>query len=295
MSRESQIANPPRIAHCIVGSATLSRGGYSRPIWHPYAWRALQQWLHQLEALGVNSDVFFVLDMTKYPPKGTNSSCGHCPLWKQLAREEFPSPDALGQLDLSLMNRSLEALKPVSFQIWQPGACSRFTRERMSCACTVGWNGASYPRFYEQVAKNAACLAAVEARERSLGFRYTHLTKLRPDANLAAEAASPEWLAASIMHPAASNVHPSASEVVHIQPWRNAQCYAGSDWFALVPRSFARLYFNFTAEVSCKWMECVAAQYYRLRMRSLPAARFAGGNGGGGGGGGGGDAAVKMR
>uniref|UniRef100_A0A7S4BBW7 Uncharacterized protein n=1 Tax=Chrysotila carterae TaxID=13221 RepID=A0A7S4BBW7_CHRCT len=150
MSRESQIANPPRIAHCIVGSATLSRGGYSRPIWHPYAWRALQQWLHQLEALGVNSDVFFVLDMTKYPPKGTNSSCGHCPLWKQLAREEFPSPDALGQLDLSLMNRSLEALKPVSFQIWQPGACSRFTRERMSCACTVGWNGASYPRFYEQ-------------------------------------------------------------------------------------------------------------------------------------------------
>lgn len=128
----------------------------------------LAAWLTGVRAYGIEADVFYVIDTSskddgrvhgdEYRPPASRG-------WK-LPMAAFDAMKArIGPLTMR---------KTVGFEAWEePPLC-----EQRPCLCR---HNLTYPRWWEQVAKNERCLRHVEAAEASSGAPYDYLLKARAE------------------------------------------------------------------------------------------------------------------
>ena len=280
---------PRRVAHCLVGVAWHQYGGHNYPLTDVRMYGAMRRWLDGLADLNVRSDVFMHIDVTNWPMS-----------YPYYRKKKWIKVAVLGgaawrettaSTPLSALNGTIAALRPVSMKIHsEEPYCAR-----RNCSCSP-----SFPRWWEQVAKNNACFDSVQRYEAEHGFRYDFVTKIRTDYNFDLDGATPEVVASAMQAETIRQRHgrfprraggkwfgldmdgtgrlpqmrsqpppaarPSADASVHapviqLSPWGNGLCYAASDWFVLAPRRAAAVYFNFSSDVSCAWQRCLARRY----------------------------------
>ena len=133
----------------------------------------------------------------------------------------------------------------------------------ISCGADPGW--------WEQMAKNGACMALVRAHERATGVRYDFVTKLRSEYLTVESMASAEGSAevvAAPMHRMHKGEEPPG---VWVKGWAAQSCYGQVDWFALMPRALADAYFGLLPRgATCAWAADMAKA---VRQRDAYAAR----------------------
>ena len=128
------------------------------------------RWLTALSRQGVRSDVFLYLDMARWPMSYPHYRKKNWikvavlggTVWRS-ATEETPLAD---------LNGTIAALKPIA--VLRHNSTPFCAARNCSCSKT-------FPRWWEQVAKNQECFRAVTAYERQEGFRYAWVSKIRSD------------------------------------------------------------------------------------------------------------------
>jgi hypothetical protein len=178
-----------------------------------------------------------------------------------------------GSVPVSIFDGALTALRAEAGHVELltldgRGQQSYCDERRDICACIEP----TYPRWWEQARKHAVCLARVEAHERATGRRFDFVTKVRNDYDFRrrGNGSQPASSAAAVVSAMRAAVG-SRTPRIHLQPWAahslSPACYAGADWFALVPRESARAFFNFSNAVSCGWARCEARKTALLTSR----------------------------
>ena len=225
-----------RVAHCIVGAAAHANRIDRFPIYDSRNYQLVQAWLEQLRSYGGTHDVFLSLDNRIWPKRSELEAQGRVAAGSQ-------SVQRVGDAQLADM---LAALKPAAFEAYEaPPICAAH-----KCLCT----SLSYPSWWEQMAKNAACMRLVERREKAMGVRYDFVTKLRSDYFTAASARLAEGSAEVVAHPIHAMTRGN-ERAVYIKGWAAGTCYGQADWFALMPRDLAGAYFSMVPNATCAWAE----------------------------------------
>ena len=152
-----EIVGGTRIAHCITGTVGTNRKDRKSLLQqHPLT----RKFLDELSAYNVTSELFLVLDLrpSGWPVRTMNTS-HHMEAQRALIDRlsktvpEIPSADEQAAID-----RMLASLRPVRFISYtEPPLCGQGRGSR--CLCTR-----AFPSFWEMVAKNDACMDAVQVR-----------------------------------------------------------------------------------------------------------------------------------
>lgn len=227
---------------------------------------AVRQMIGELRAGGVDVSIFLLIDPLRYSPHprrvsagwrnrvaGSNLNstyelrgCGAPPPLNANASEEWTALNSGVTAAWSDLVEHLEVMAYTSDGF----CCDHFAT---TCACSP-----SYVHWWEQVAKHAACFERVERHERAVGRRFGWVSKLRPDLpvdnllNLSAPILMRLDLANSSRWESNRRAVFMLSDT--LPPVVFNYNHMGTDKFVLTMRQHARLYFNFSAEVSCDWM-----------------------------------------
>ena len=139
-----------RVAHCVVGVAHHRYGGSNWPITNKMMYEPMARWLADLARLNVQSDVFLHLDMALWPMSFPYYRKKNWIKTMVLGGEAWR--EKTGETPYSALNGTIAALRPVSVTTHDraPYCASR------NCSCSQ-----TFPRWWEQVAKNQLCYAAV--------------------------------------------------------------------------------------------------------------------------------------
>jgi hypothetical protein len=252
------------LAVCITGVAshaqTRSRGAFvSHPLASPQTHAPIAAMLDGLsERHRVHHEVVFVLDPARWAAAAGKS-------WPHRQVEYGAGTVAWraakqaggwgGRSNLSVMLRdAVAALRPVQLVSYEREPFCRGPRRHV-CNCSAP----TTTLWWEQQAKNAVCLQEVESRERRRGRQFDFVLKLRSDMQ-----AVPSGVSAAAIAIAMERAAEQPGDLVHVSAWawgRRRRCYRESDWLALVPRSHAAVYFNFSESASCGFFDCARRRY----------------------------------
>ena len=260
-----------RLAHCVTGllkPTSAMRG--SRPVTDKHQRSALKAWLRSLRAGGASSDVFLVLDPAEYDAKP--KVLGNA--WRESARNATDQLRGCGGFPPSRASHAaLQTLRGIAGSLREAADHvesvayeeSGFCCARPDvCAC-----GASYARWWEQVAKHRAAFALVKARESRLRRSYGWVTKLRPDYPIEPLGALASAMLARLADSARDAGGSSPARVFMHADQHSAvpaPCHATTDWFALVPRVAARAFFEFATDVGCEWVQGTSSGHSAGRL-----------------------------
>ena len=182
-------------------------------------------------------DLFLVLDLAHYTPK------------KVMVRDTcapVESRASLRNTSRSRLAAAMRALEPADLLYYEDApVCLTH-----ACACSM-----SYPRWWEQMAKARACFDRVRLYERTHNFTYRFVNKVRSDYNFEVDGGD----AAAVAK--AYEAAPPYSRTAHVQPWQRGGCYHLLDWFMLVPRDVAHIFFVERRDISCTWLRCLLTRY----------------------------------
>lgn len=156
-----------RIAHCIVGSADHANRNDRFPIHDPRNFDKISRWLRELRAYGGVHDVFLSLDLRIWPKRSDLAAQARL----AASPQGGASPPRVANETLT---RMLDSLKPAAFEPYAaPPVCSSEGEGRCLCQALA------YPGWWEQMAKNAACMRLVRRHEQETGVKYDYVTKQR--------------------------------------------------------------------------------------------------------------------
>ena len=240
-----------RFAHCVTGVAdhgTIDHGVTHHPIHDARGYKQIRGWLDRLGAYGGTHDVFLVLDLRVWPKRSD--------LAAQARAKD--APETLPRMSNESLAAMLTSLQPIRFQPYEePAVCSG----ARSCLCKA----LAYPGWWEQVAKNAACMRLVREHEAATGRRYDWVTRLRSDYFSVSGDADRINAAEPVVHATRTS-----DKHVWIKGWTSPTCYDRSDWFALAPRQLADAYFDLASDnggATCEWAETTKAQVHAKHTR----------------------------
>ena len=147
----------------------------------------MARWLGDLGRFNVQSDVFLHLDMALWPMSFPYYRKKNWIKVMVLGGEAWR--EKTGETPYAALNGTIAALRPVSVTTHDraPYCASR------NCSCSQ-----TFPRWWEQVFKNALCFDAVARHEARSGFRYDFVTKIRSDYNFDVDGASAAVVASAI-------------------------------------------------------------------------------------------------
>ena len=228
-------SNPTRTAHCITGVAAHGNRIDRFPIYESYA--KAKEWVDRLKDFGGTHDIFLVLDLRIWPKRADVGAQSSVAAGKQ----------RVSRVEQSALSGMLDALKPAGFLAYEePPVCAAESK----CLC----QNLAYPGWWEQMAKNAACLRLVEQHESRTRKNYTFTTKIRSDYfgnhQMYQWSYAPE-LTIQLMHSLANAAVPPST--IFVKGWATGGCYGQVDWWALMPRRLAPLYFSVVPGASCAW------------------------------------------
>ena len=254
--------SPPRVAHCIIGTAyeTAWRQAHgSAPFYDSRNYARHGQWLEELRGTdgSVHVDLFLVLETRKMPRrtdffvgerkrKGADEMAGQLS-WLRLMQTAYGSNTSLwpwNRTEPSLLRPMIEALQPARVVLYEE-SLQCIARP---CLCAHEVAGGPSVAFWEMMAKNTACLQAVRDREAHTERLYDYVSRTRTErAFIAADVVRRLALAAT------------HDDIIHVGQSMSA-CHGGADWAAFMPRALAPAYFDMSDDA------CLCA--FVLRHRS---------------------------
>ena len=264
-----------RIAFCMTGGLNVEPGR-AGAFSHEAQASAYSRMLQELREVGINSSIFVVVDQLSYHPhpgritspwresvSGRNPyathelrGCGELPFCKRLWKGNSSwhchvptinasSPTYLPweQVVANASERWGGIADRVELQSYvEPAHCCV-----RNCSCS-----SSYTHFWEQVAKHKSCFDLVERHETTTGLRFDFVVKIRPDIRPEILRVLPSAVRMRIDQRSTRTVwlHSNSEPPLGFHPG-----FAGTDHLALVPRTQAGVYFRFSSEVDCEWIE----------------------------------------
>lgn len=151
----------------MVGVAAHGNRNDRFPIYERRNYVQVRSFFDRIRAYGGQHDLFLSLDLRIWPKRDNAGNLAQL----KVARDGGRS---LPRVENSTLAPMLAALQPTSFQAFDdPPVCSSLSPN--GCLC----QHASYPGWWDQMAKNYACFNQVLAHERVQGTPYDFLVKLR--------------------------------------------------------------------------------------------------------------------
>lgn len=240
------------IAHCVVGSAyeteIYKRIQGKHPIYRAQRYEKLDIWRQRVENLTDHKvDIFLSLELRRMPRRSdfmndklqvaNNFEKFELNYFKKLSSiyGNDPSKWVWDQINPDLLEPAIAYLHPRRVLLYN--STPMCVRNECLCHSLPNMN----PAFWEQMAKNAACLREIESVERDRGIQYKWISRTRTDGDYiepsrmlkAVRASTPPtvWVGQSMGH-----------------------CHGGGDWAVVTPRSLAKYYFDFATHVNCSWL-----------------------------------------
>ena len=231
-------------------------------LYEPERYERFAEFLAGVREYGVEADVFYVVDVSTHDNGRVNG-------------REFDAAAAReARLDSHVFDPMLERIRrvasSVSFEAYEaPPLC-----ETRPCLCR---SNMTYPRWWEQVAKNERCWQLVQQAEARRRVRYNWVLKARSEYRWRGllngdtrrqghPKAGDDYDGISVdafLHMA--NACPACTWV---SIYNGEQCYAMMDWAAVMPRSQPA--FMTIAAAPCAWADEQAARF--LAMGWVPGA-----------------------
>ena len=259
--------SPPRVAHCIVGTAFETEFYLQsrQPIFDARNYASHAKWLQEVRGGNsprkVDADLFLVLETRKmprrsdffhrengtwFPSREGKLLAGMLGWIDEQSAEHGPDSRAWpwNRTDPSVFGPMIAALQPTRLVLHEENLLC-VDRPCLCRSHNVETKGPSVS-FWEMIAKNRGCLQAIEDEERRSGRTYDLVSKTRTDG---------DFITAAHVRMAALSHQPKAAAGKHIYIGQSATgCHGAGDWAALMPRSLAPAYFNMSHEVPCSFV-----------------------------------------
>lgn len=240
--------SPPRVAHCIIGTAyeTAWRQAHnSTPFYDSRNYARHRQWLQELRGAdeSVHVDLFLVLETRHMPRrtdffvgerkrKGVDATAGEL-TWLRRMQTAYGSNTSLwpwNRTEPSLLRPMIEALQPTRVMLYEE-SLQCIARP---CLCAHGVAGGPSVAFWEMMAKNTACFQAVQEREAHTERPYDYVSRTRTDR---------AFIRANVARRLALSTAATRDNIIHVGQSMTA-CHGAADWAAFMPRALAPAYFD---------------------------------------------------
>jgi hypothetical protein len=240
------------IAHCVVGTAyetkVYQRIQHKHPIYNEARYKQLGQWRDEVSTLTNQSvDFFLSLEFRHMPRRSdlmnhklevqSDVVSYEMQFFRELRRQygnDF-SKWIFNKIDPNVLTPLISYLHPKRVVLYN--STPMCVERKCLCESLPNMN----PGFMEQMAKNAACLRAIEDVERERGSKYKWISRTRTDGDFI----DPLRMSSALKRP---------KNTVWIGQSMN-RCHGGGDWAAVMPRHLAPSYFYYSDHVSCDWLD----------------------------------------
>jgi len=242
------------IAHCVVGSAyeteTYKRIQGKHPIYQAQRYETLEIWRQRVETLTDHKvDLFLSLELRRMPRRSDfmNDKLQVANGFEKLELDYFKNLSRIygddaskwvwNQINPVVLAPAIAYLHPRRVLLYN--STPMCVRKECLCHTLPNMN----PVFWEQMAKNAACLEEIKSVERERGTKYKWISRTRTDG---------DFIEPSRMLKAVKLENSTLPTLWVGQSM--GRCHGGGDWAAVAPRRLATYYFDFATHVNCSWL-----------------------------------------